>query len=930
MSIIRFEGFEGYSSLSAVNQYIDIDLFQSAAIESAINTNWSNISDIDAFYPNIVLLLEMEGLNNGTVFLDSSPKRKTATRVGNPTTNTSFKKNGSSSAYFNGSSYLSLGTDSDLDLSTDGGSFTIEGWIYITNPNNYNGIIGSRQNGTLGGWCFYIHPNNTLYTGSKIVGQGYQDRQLNTTTIPANTWTHFAIVKTATSYTAYINGVAGTPLSLSNGLEYPSNRPLVIGALGSEGELPFSGYIDDLKITKNVARYTSNFTPPANASKGFSPAALARSSNFLGLNASYSNNISYFPKIKIFDKTNTYNECTIGFKYYLNTISQPISSFDPIAIVVDINNKPHFYICINSSRQLEIRRWNTAASFGASSTNYTAASYMWNVTPITYSTSGEYCGETEADHFIHTIGNPGCGNVQRHTYTLDGTNKMVLLGTSTSTLLNNAWNNIEVSFKIDNAVSSNNGYIKAKINKSLYNTNLDINLTNIRTSTQSLNTMHGVVLGLVWNGTSKNAGVGKNSYYDDFYWLNSESSSADPKDFLGPVLCSKEILNASINNTMTSGDLSSVNEVFSGSGIYSLPVGTLGQLTSTFTGQAIEAKANNQDKDYPLYATEAYAFSYKNNQGSSDISTKNSSGIISTKNNTVSNNKIIRFTSSFASDISVFPKFKYYNSTNTYNEIKIKFDYYLDSITQPISSFIPIVTIVDGTDKPHLYLCINSNGFIEIRRWNTSAAFGASSTNYTSASYVWNAIPATYSTTADYCNTTEADHFIHTVGNPGCGNIQRHTYTLDGTNKMVLIGTSSTSFLNRRWNSIDLSVKLDNAASANTGNITLLVNGASSLTQNNIRTSTQNNNTAGGIVVGMVWNGTTKNTGSSLWTSSFRNFEWYSISGGISTLITPTATPSITTLQPTDALMSNNQKNNNIAVVSNNKLSDLNFIYGIS
>jgi hypothetical protein len=42
-----------------------------------------------------------------------------------------------------------------------------------------------------------------------------------------------------------------------------STRAFLIGTRDDNLNYSFEGYIDDLRITKGVARYTSNFTPPA-------------------------------------------------------------------------------------------------------------------------------------------------------------------------------------------------------------------------------------------------------------------------------------------------------------------------------------------------------------------------------------------------------------------------------------------------------------------------------------------------------------------------------------------------------------------------------------------------------------------------------------------------------------------------------------------
>jgi hypothetical protein len=216
----------------------------------------------DTYGDSVTLLMKMNG--SGSTFQDDSLYGNIITPFGSATQSTDQSKFGNSSAYFNGSSYISAGTSSLWNMSS--GDFTIEGWVYNTGANQYRGIIGSRANGNGHGWCLFIHSDNTFYTGSVIIGQGYSNRQLNTTIVEPNTWTHFALVKTSAGYKLYVNGVGGALLELSNGFDYQSSQPLVIGALGSQGEYPFLGYIDEIRMTKGIARYTSNFSIPTEAS----------------------------------------------------------------------------------------------------------------------------------------------------------------------------------------------------------------------------------------------------------------------------------------------------------------------------------------------------------------------------------------------------------------------------------------------------------------------------------------------------------------------------------------------------------------------------------------------------------------------------------------------------------------------------------------
>jgi hypothetical protein len=288
------------------------------------------------------------------------------------------------------------------------------------------------------------------------------------------------------------------------------------------------------------------------------------SSRTFGTGSEIGTNREFYPKITIqAPNAATYSSGVIGFAFYARLPSGGgWGPFTPIAALVDQNNKPHFYICVNGNMQIEIRRWNTGATMANRAGVVTAANYVWNQDHVSFGYSvGFYCneGRTAFDHHVTAPQAAGCNNVNG-TWPMAAlsTSKFELIGTASALagnrVIQNQWNYIELNFTIDNAASSNTGILQVKINRDAADATLDLNLSAVRTSTQSTTTFQKVMFGIVWGhdvaGTTSTANLGWSTYIDDFYWLDKTGSSFNT--FLGRVSCQKLPYTAVTSNTTVS------------------------------------------------------------------------------------------------------------------------------------------------------------------------------------------------------------------------------------------------------------------------------------------------------------------------------------------------------------------------------------------
>jgi len=212
-------------------------------------TDTFNVFTSDPYWSNVVLAMHMDGANNSTTFTDL--KGHSVTPYGNAKISTTQSKFGGSSAYFDGGGdYLSIPHSTDWDIYQT--PFTIELFVLTNLSNARQSLVDHRNNGS-GNWELHITSTNQIrfyYTTTAST-------LLSSLTITIGTFNHIALTFDGTTHRIFINGV----LDNSSIMDQTANisNPLNIGSSISHF---LNGYIDDLRITKGVARYTSNFTPP--------------------------------------------------------------------------------------------------------------------------------------------------------------------------------------------------------------------------------------------------------------------------------------------------------------------------------------------------------------------------------------------------------------------------------------------------------------------------------------------------------------------------------------------------------------------------------------------------------------------------------------------------------------------------------------------
>lgn len=218
----------------------------------------------DPYYSNVLSLLYLNDPVGSTTFVD----QKTSTwGNNNATTTTAMTLFGQPVGYCDGNiSRFYSPTVAAFALGTE--DFTIEFWFAPVNGgagDTYGRMFqlgADNSNGSL----FWIRNGNP--NPSVMVVQGYYNGYLNffnpvnTTSQPNGIFCHYATTRQSGYWRTFENGIIVAQNSYTGaGNSLGGQNYLSIGANNGAGE-SCRGYFSNFRLTANVARYTTNFTPP--------------------------------------------------------------------------------------------------------------------------------------------------------------------------------------------------------------------------------------------------------------------------------------------------------------------------------------------------------------------------------------------------------------------------------------------------------------------------------------------------------------------------------------------------------------------------------------------------------------------------------------------------------------------------------------------
>lgn len=214
----------------------------------------------DTYFDNVVFLSHFDSDLTDI-------KGHTATTAGGAAVSATQSKFGGSSLGLDGTGdWLSYADSSDWDLPAD---FTIEAFLYPTTfaaDSAQRGVLSFREPAAGVATKFAI----LMGTDGKVKIFGAADILVATTALTVNAWNYIALVRSGTTLAWYINS-GSTAGTVTNSSSFVADKFILGSQSTASGTGNFPGWIDEVRITKGIARTITGVPTEAFPNSGISP-----------------------------------------------------------------------------------------------------------------------------------------------------------------------------------------------------------------------------------------------------------------------------------------------------------------------------------------------------------------------------------------------------------------------------------------------------------------------------------------------------------------------------------------------------------------------------------------------------------------------------------------------------------------------------------
>jgi hypothetical protein len=233
----------------------------------------------DPEFANVSLLLHMDGADLATSITDSSSYNHSITNRSCEIVTDLSKFGGSSLRHKTSTGdFPAIITPSSSAFGFGSGNLTVEGWFYFASTANAIDIpiyLFYMEDATSGFQLIAYPQNNGTASVRRAIGiatKGFagdyfwDSRGTTNGAFTYDAWHHIACTRTGSTWRVFLNGTA---LAINSSTAFtftfvqPFNDQAFYVCNSGNANSGFTGSrFDEIRVTKAVSRYSSNFTPP--------------------------------------------------------------------------------------------------------------------------------------------------------------------------------------------------------------------------------------------------------------------------------------------------------------------------------------------------------------------------------------------------------------------------------------------------------------------------------------------------------------------------------------------------------------------------------------------------------------------------------------------------------------------------------------------